>query len=74
VTQRSTLPDASEAERAFRSAMDAAAEEHASRAVSGLLADLDLYLHREAADHPENPTRQWAICLLVRALGQRIRP
>jgi hypothetical protein len=74
VTTRSTLPDADERERAFREAMDAAAEEHASRAVSGLLADLDLYFQREHAEHPETPTRQWAVCLLVKALGQRIRP
>lgn len=71
MTARSTL-GADEREASFRAAMQQSAEEHASRAVEGLLADLDLYLMRFEAEHPENPTRQWAVCLLVKTLGARI--
>lgn len=73
MTARSQPID-TERERAFREAMNAAAEEHATRAVEGLLADLDLFLERERASHPDNPTRQWAVCLLVNSLAKRIRP
>lgn len=57
-----------------REAIEAAAHEHAERAVAGLLADLDLHLrHLRAEADPETDVRAWAACLLVRVLAQKIR-
>lgn len=57
----------------FREALEAAAEEHADRAVSALLADLEFHLQKHEADAIDNPTRQWAACLLVRTLARKIK-
>lgn len=56
-----------------REALEAAAHEHAQRAVSALLADIDLHLRHIRAEADPQDARAWAACLLVRALAQKIR-
>lgn len=56
----------------FKATLDAAADEHAERAVKALIADVNVNLDRFDAAHPDNPVRQWAVCLLIKKLGTKL--
>lgn len=68
----SDLPDqrAEALDERLVEAMNAAVAEHATRAVSGLLADLDLVCRVRDAEATEQERRQWACCLFLRHLAR----
>lgn len=57
----------------FKAEIDAAADEHAERALEAIVADFNLLLERHDAFDEDNPVRQWAVCILVKALGKKMR-
>lgn len=57
----------------FKEQVEEAADEHAERAVKAVIADLQLNLERYDALDPASPVRQWAICLLIKLLGAKLK-
>jgi len=57
----------------FKQQVEEAADEHVERAIKAVIADLNLNLERFDAAHPDNPVRQWAVCLLIKLLGTRLK-
>ena len=57
----------------FKERVEEAADEHADRAIKAVIADLNLNLERHGALDPDSPVRRWAICLLIKLLGARLK-